>query len=199
MTNWVRLDEKSKLSDSVFLIFAIIALIFLRTDIPEITRLDNILGEDPEFTILVIIAGSALVIMLLHYVKRSEHGVTPPATTSPTEVKWRENTGNRIRETKGIVALISFLIAGVFMGYNALYLAFAVYVCMRLAQYLFLNPKRETLKDALAIIMILVLLVVVIVWVAVDILFPEGTVLFVIFYILLFVYLFWGGGLDSRF
>lgn len=199
MKSWMKPDEKGQSPDIWFFVFVLIAVIIFRIDISEVAGLDDILGETPELTILMITAGAALVVSLWNYSRRSEHKETPAGMTFPTEIKWRENVGNRIKETNAIVALISFLIAAVFIGLNAFYLAFAVYTGMRLAQYIFLGPKREILRNALAIIMIVGFLVVVIVWVVVDIFFPTGAVLFVIFFILLFVYLFWGGGLDNRF
>lgn len=192
-------DEKGQSPDIAFFVFVLMALIIFGMDLSEVAGLDDILGENPELTALMIAAGVALVGSVLIYLKRSEHKVTPTGMTFPAEIKWRENLGNRIKETKAIAALISFLIAALFMGRNAFYLAFAVYAGLRFTQYLFLNPKREILKDALAIIMIVVFLVIVIIWAKVDIFFPAGAVLFVIFFLLLFMYLFWGGGLDNRF
>lgn len=199
MKSWIEPDKKGQSPDIVFLVFVVIALIIFGMDLSEVAGLDDILGENPELTILTVIAGVALVVSVLIYLKRSEHKVTPTGMTFPAEIKWRENLGNRIKETKVIAALISFLIAAVFIGRSAFYLAFAVYAGLRFAQYLFLNPKREIFKDALAIIMIVAFLVIVIIWARVDIFFPAGAVLFVIFFLLLFMYLFWGGGLDHRF
>jgi hypothetical protein len=78
----------------------------------------------------MITAGVALVISLWNYSRRSEHKEPPAGMTVPTEITWREHAGNRIKEMNAIVALISFLIAAVFIGLNAFYLAFLVYAGM---------------------------------------------------------------------
>ena len=195
MKGLLRPDERGQSPDIAFFVFVVIAVLLYQIDISEISGLDGILGENPELTLLMIIAAAALMISLLNYMKRSERRETPEMTF-PSEIKWREDMGTRIRETRVIATLSSFLIAAVFIGNSAFYFAFAVYIGMQFAQYLFLKPRTEIFKDALAIVMIIVLLLGVIILTMV--ISPLVAFLFFVFYVLLFMWLFWGGGLDSR-
>ncbi len=150
---------------------------------------------DDELNILRILAGFFILVSLWRYLqKRAAYEDTP--IVSLLERGWREDLGNKIKDTKEIIASCLFLVATFYVGYNAFFVALAAYVIMRLAGYLLLEPKVKILEDIFAVAMIAGFFIVIILWVPSDFFSPVAAVLFLIVFLIVFVMIFWIFGFD---
>ena len=163
----------------------------------EIKKIDEILNESSRNNILLCIAAVFILIILWKYIKKSEHGEIPAEIPVPLEWKWKEEMGKTIKTWNLTITGILLLILLVFMGISALYVTSIVYFSFNLAQYFLLTPKFEIHNDILAVVMILAFLIIVMMWSQIDFFFPEGTILFFIFFLFAFIWLFYGGGMEE--
>lgn len=186
-------DERGSSRYIVYLAIVVIGLIvvaWLHTE----GRLT--LTEDYRLSILIFGAVCAFLLSLWKSLRKSPEPKKTPEITLPTETKWREDIGSKIKKTKEIAAVIIFLVAFVFMEYNAFYVALAAYAVMRFVQYLLLEPQRKILEEVLAVAMIAGFIIIMILWAMTDFFFPVAAALFLLIFLILFLWLFWGRGFD---
>lgn len=128
--------------------------------------------------------------------KRSEYKDTLPPVPYPVEYEWKQDFGNKIKNTKEIVGILVFLVMSFYVEYKAFYFAVAAYGIMEFAQYLLLESKREILESLLAVTMIAVFMIVIVLWVTSDFFSAGAVFLFLVVFCILFIWLFWGEGID---
>jgi hypothetical protein len=150
---------------------------------------------DDELNVTRILAVFFLLLFLWRYLRKSS---APKDTllVSPLENKWREDIGNKIKDTKEIAAACFFLVSSFYVGYNAFYFALAAYVVMRLVEYLLLESKVKILENVLAIAMIAGFFIAIMLWVTSDFFSPVLAILFLLAFCIVFIVIFWIYGFD---
>lgn len=150
---------------------------------------------DDEFNTLRILAGFFILIALWRYLRKRQAREDTPLVFV-LENKWREDIGNKIKDTKEIAAACLFLVATFYVGYNAFSFLLVAYAVMRLAEYLLLESKVKILENVLAFAMIVGFFIVIIFWVPSDFFSPVLAVLFLVVFLIVFVMIFWVFGFD---
>lgn len=150
-----------------------------------------------KLTIGRILAVLLLLPFLWRYLKkRSEYRDTLPPVPYPVEYEWKQDFGNKIKNTKEIVGLSVFLVTSFYVEYFAFLYALAVYGIMEFAQYFLLESKRKIFENLLAVTMIVVFMIVIVLWVTSDFFSAGAVFLFLAAFLILFVWLFWAEGID---
>ncbi|MBU7032528.1 MAG: hypothetical protein HXS53_08355 [Theionarchaea archaeon] len=184
---------------NIFIIVIVLLIYALshHLNLEEIITIDKILNESLRNNILLCIAAAWFSIILWKYIKKSERVEIPAEIPVPLEWKWKEEIGKTIKTWNRTITGIVFIILLVFMDISALYITSIIYFSLNLTQYFLLTPKFEIHNDILAVVMILAFLIIVMMWSQIDIFFPEGTILFFIFFLVAFIWLFYGGGIEE--
>jgi small-conductance mechanosensitive channel len=155
------------------------------------------LVESLGYTVLITLALAAILKAFQKYVQKNR-SVSPGAAVLPEETRWRADIGKKIKKTKEIAAVVSFVVAFIFTGYNAAFIAAAVYALMRFIQYLLLEPQWKIRKDICAVIAIAGFLGIIILWAAHPSIFsPVLAFLLLLVFCFLFIVHFYLGGLGG--
>ena len=178
-----QLDDNEKLAVAFLAIFTLIWLY-----VPE---------TYDKLNIERILAVAFLLLFSWRYMrKRSEYKDSQPVVSVPAEYKWKQDFGSKVKNTKEIVGILVFLVMSFYFEENAIYFAVLAFGAMRLAQYLLLEPKREILESLLAIVLIAGFVIVIALWAASRFFSAGLAALFLVAFFILFIWLFWGDGLD---
>jgi small-conductance mechanosensitive channel len=160
-----------------------------------------LLVESLGYTVLITLTLAAILKAFQKYVQKNRsvsRSVSPGAAALPEETRWREDIGKKIKKTKEIVSVVSFVVAFVFTGYNAAFIAAAVYALMRFIQYVLLEPQWKIRKDICAVIAIVGFLGIIILWASHPSIFsPVLAFLLLLVFCFLFIVHFYLGGLGS--
>lgn len=145
--------------------------------------------------ILRILAVVFLLLFLWRYLRESP-AQKEPQLVSPLESRWREDIGNKIKDTKEVAATCLFLILSFYVGYNAFYFSLVAYAVMRLIEYFLLESRVQILENVFAFAMIAGFFVVIILWAASDFFSPVLAALFLLAFCFAFIMIFWIYGYD---
>ncbi|MBU7014910.1 MAG: hypothetical protein HXS52_04510 [Theionarchaea archaeon] len=137
-----------------------------------------------------------LAVATYSFVRRPSEESTQPFVGSSLETKWTNELGNKIKKFGGIGTATCFLVAVVYMGEKALYVAGGVCAVLALAEYLLLAPVAGIMRNVLALLMIVGFMGGLFLSFALGYFNASLDALALVLFLISFVILVWGGGMD---
>jgi hypothetical protein len=135
-----------------------------------------------------------LVLAVYGLARRTPEESIQPFVVSPVESKWTTELGTKIKRFTGIVAAISFLVAAIYIREKAFYVVGGILFISGLAQFFLLETRAEIARNLLALFMIVGFMVGN--FFVLGFFVPGAAALGLFLFLVLFVILVWGGGMD---